>query len=240
MNASESAEEIVKMTLDAGEVAIKIVGTGAKNLAVLLYAIAKNKKKTKGKIDLNNMLKTKEPLQIFTIKEKQLKEFNEYAKQYGVLYTALIDRKHQSKDGIVDILVKMDDSAKINRIVERFNLANVDTVSIQHEIEKDKIDAMIKEAKKNNTEIIDVEILADEILAKPKENNLSNQNFSKTGKNHPSENFSMNKNNSKVDSNKRPSVRKELNKIKMEQKVKEQNNRNTKTHIHKKNKNRGR
>ena len=43
MNTSDSAEEIVKITLDGMEVALKIAGTGAKNLAVMIYTILKNK-----------------------------------------------------------------------------------------------------------------------------------------------------------------------------------------------------
>ena len=49
MNTSgEAAEQIVRMSLEGFEVAAKITGAGAKNIAVLLYSILKEEKKTKG------------------------------------------------------------------------------------------------------------------------------------------------------------------------------------------------
>ena len=53
MNTSgEAAEQIVRMSLEGFEVAAKITGAGAKNIAVLLYSILKEEKKTKGKARL--------------------------------------------------------------------------------------------------------------------------------------------------------------------------------------------
>ena len=45
----EAAEQIVRMSLEGFEVAAKITGAGAKNIAILLYSILKEEKKTKGK-----------------------------------------------------------------------------------------------------------------------------------------------------------------------------------------------
>lgn len=55
---ADAADQIVRMTLNGVEVAAKITGTGAKELAVLLYAVLKDQKKTKGKTRLTNMLKS--------------------------------------------------------------------------------------------------------------------------------------------------------------------------------------
>ncbi len=43
----EAAEQIVRMSLEGFEVAAKITGAGAKNIAVLLYSILKEEKKKK-------------------------------------------------------------------------------------------------------------------------------------------------------------------------------------------------
>ena len=57
MNTSgDAAEQIVRMSLEGFEVAAKIMGAGAKNIAVLLYAILKEEKKTKGKASGNAWL----------------------------------------------------------------------------------------------------------------------------------------------------------------------------------------
>ena len=42
----EAAEQIVRMSLEGFEVAAKITGAGAKNIAILLYSILKEEKKT--------------------------------------------------------------------------------------------------------------------------------------------------------------------------------------------------
>ena len=44
----EAAEQIVRMSLEGFEVAAKITGAGAKTIAILLYSILKEDKKTKG------------------------------------------------------------------------------------------------------------------------------------------------------------------------------------------------
>lgn len=226
MNSSESAEAIVKMSLEGLEVAAKITGLGAEKIAVLLYTILKDKKMTKGKTKLNNMLKSGSPLQIFSLKEDQLKKFHEESKKYGVLYTALIDKKHPDKDGMVDIMVRAEDAPKVNRIVERFKLAAVDIATIKSEIEKDKIEEMINEAKERGVEVkSDEEKLAEDIMSKPikkEENEESNPNVAKTEKSPLSEPLSENKNNSGVATNlKKPSIRETLKKIKDELKTKE-------------------
>ena len=61
MNTSDSAEEFVKLYIDAIDKAIRITGVGAKNIGVMLLALTKNKQKMKGRTRLNNMLKTGKP-----------------------------------------------------------------------------------------------------------------------------------------------------------------------------------
>ena len=45
----EAAEQIVRMSLEGFEVAAKITGAGAKNIAVLLYSILKEERKQRAK-----------------------------------------------------------------------------------------------------------------------------------------------------------------------------------------------
>lgn len=134
--SSEAAEQVVRMSLEGVEVACKIAGPAAKDVAVLIYTIIKNNKKTKGKTNLDNMLKSGEELKVFSVKREDFKTFTEEAKKYGVLYSALIDKKSQNKDGVIDIMVRSKDAPAINRIVERFNLASYDKAHIKAEIER--------------------------------------------------------------------------------------------------------
>lgn len=131
---ADAADQIVRMTLNGIEVAAKITGTGAKELAVLLYAILKDQKKTAGKTRLTSMLKSGKELRVFAVKTEDLEKFCKAAKKYGVLYCVLKDKN--SKDGLSDIMVRAEDASKINRIFERFNLATVDIGQIQQELDR--------------------------------------------------------------------------------------------------------
>ena len=115
--AGDAAEQIVKMSLNGVEVAAKITGAGAKELAMMIYAILKDQKKTKGKTRLTNMLRSEKPLRAFAVKDSELQLFCKEAKKYGVLYCVLKDK--DVNDGLTDIMVRAEDASKINRIFER-------------------------------------------------------------------------------------------------------------------------
>lgn len=123
MNTSgDAAEQIVRMSLEGFEVAAKITGAGAKNIAVLLYAILKEEKKTKGKARLTNMLRSGKELKVFTVKQSDLKKFTQEAKKYGVLYCVLTDRQNKDPNAEVDVIARAEDASKINRIKERLDV----------------------------------------------------------------------------------------------------------------------
>ena len=123
MNTSgEAADQVVRMSLEVGEAALKISGTGAQQLAVILYAILKEQKKTKGRARLETLVRSGKPLTVFSVKESDMKQFVQEAKRYGILYCAVRDPRG-SRDGMVDIMVKEEDAPRINRIVERFQFA---------------------------------------------------------------------------------------------------------------------
>ena len=251
MNTSgDAAESIIRMSLQGIEVAARISGSGAKNVAVLLCAILKEQEKVKGKTKLVNMLKSGKELKVFSVKYDDLKKFTEEAKRYGVLFSALIDKKQKNVDGMVDIMVKAEDAGKINRIVERFNLATIDTASIKSDIQKSK------ENKDKGIEIKSVEEkLVDDILSKPvskEENEISNPQVAKTEKSPLSEPSLENKRKLEEGAKlEKPSVRERIKEIKKErmakpeldksskEKEKKSKNKTTK-HKHKKKKERGR
>ena len=134
MNAGgETADQAVRMTLQgiemAANVALKAGGMASKSLAVTLYAILTDKKKVKGKTRLANMLKSGKELKVFAVHHSDLKKFCEEAKRYGVLYSVLKERNNT--DGICDIMVRAEDAAKISRIVDKYELATIDTEAMR-------------------------------------------------------------------------------------------------------------
>ena len=131
-NSGDAAEQVVRMSLEGAEFALKITGSAAKNLAAALYTVLKDQKKTKGKARIEAMLREKRPLKVYTIKKEDCPEFAKQAKGYGILYAPIPVKKG---DDTIDILVFEDDAARANRIVEKFKLTVVDTASIKEDIE---------------------------------------------------------------------------------------------------------
>ena len=189
MNTSgEAAEQIVRMSLEGFEVAAKITGAGAKNIAVLLYSILKEEKKTKGKARLTNMIKSGKELKVFSLPQGDLKKFTEQAKKYGVLYCVLRDKNAGGDQIPVDIIARAEDASKIQRIVDRFELGKVDKASIVAEAEKDAADreAAAKEVPMKSRG----ERIVEEAMGKPaqkEENAHQNPTVAKMDKNPPSE-----------------------------------------------------
>ncbi|EQB20434.1 hypothetical protein UNSWDHB_2262 [Dehalobacter sp. UNSWDHB] len=135
-NGADAADQIVNMTFKGIEVLARISGEGAKNLATYLYAVLRDQKKTRGKTRLETLLRSGKELKVFTVRNEDLQKFTQEARRYGILYCALRDKKNL--DEMCDIMVRAEDASKINRIVERFKLATVDTASIKSEIEKSR------------------------------------------------------------------------------------------------------
>lgn len=229
----EAAEQIVRMSLEGFEVAARITGAGAKNIAILLYSILKEEQKTKGKARLTNMLRSGKELKVFTVKSGDLKKFTQEAKKYGVLYCVLADRGNKDPNAEVDVIARAEDASKISRIVERFNLASVDAASIVTEAEKSKgaktkpkDAAKTAEPKEDGQPDIGVQSkeekdrLMDALMGKPvqKEGNSLNPSLAKTEKSPLSEPTSEQQRKSAEGATmtkaEKPSVREELRKIK--------------------------
>ena len=164
-SSGEAAEQVVRMSLEGVEVAARITGEGAKNIAVLLYSILKEEKKTKGKARLTSMLRSGKELKVFTVRQKDLAKFTKEAKKYGVLYCVLTDRQNKDPNAEVDVIARAEDASKISRIVERFNLASVDTASIVAEAESSRDTPAAPEAKEKS----DTEKLIDDLFGNPQE-----------------------------------------------------------------------
>jgi len=176
------------MSLEVGEAALKISGEGAKQLAVLLYAVlqdqSKSMVKSKGKTRLETLVRTGKPLKVFSVKESDLKKFAKEAKRYGILYCAIRNPK-DNKDGMVDIMVKEEDAPRINRIIERFKLSAVEEhAKVETEVETEAE----TEVDKTEVEKAEAEILkAEKTKEQGKENAEQNPSMAKTEKSHPSE-----------------------------------------------------
>lgn len=214
---ADAADQVVNMSLQGVKIVAEITGEGAKNLATYLYAVLKDQKRTRGKIRLEGLLRSGKELKVFAVRTEDLPRFSKEAKRYGVLYCALRDK--MDKDGMCDIMVRAEDAGKINRIVERFSLATVDTAAIKTEIEKSRNEktAQIKDKPSDK----DVDAVLDELMGgeNNKQQDQRNPTIAAPEKSIPSE-PSLQSKKALTEGTERHSIREELRTIKAEQKQK--------------------
>ena len=215
MNTSgDAAEQVVRMSLEGVEVAAKITGVGAKEIALRLFTAAKQEQKTKGRARLTGMLKSGRELKVYTVRQQDLKTFTKEAKRYGVLYCVLKDRNNPSPEAPVDVIARAEDASKIQRITERFKLATIAAASVTSELakEKDRL-APLKGTPEKHPD--DLEWARQITKPLQKDEHAANPTVAKTEKSPPSEPNSKPPSRSNGSSherpeNSRPSVREKL------------------------------
>ena len=74
----------------------------------------------KGKTRLDRLLREGKELKIIALQSKDVGQFKELAKQYGVLFAVIKDKAQNEK---VDVMFKAEDVAKLNRIYEQLGYA---------------------------------------------------------------------------------------------------------------------
>lgn len=90
-NGGEAADQMVREALQVTEVAIKLSALGIKNALALSLAYAKENPKVKGKTSLDRLLREGKELKIIALQSKDVGQFKELAKQYGVLFAVIKD-----------------------------------------------------------------------------------------------------------------------------------------------------
>ena len=146
-NSGDAAEQIVRISLEGVDYTLRLAGSAATRIAALLVAAFKspetggtNTLKPSGKERLKTMLKSGQPLKIFGVKNKDLEHFAKEAKRYGCVYCALRD-KNAKPDDLVDLMVRVEDSPKLDRILERLEFMTVDATVEPTDQDGKEIDA---------------------------------------------------------------------------------------------------
>ena len=220
-NGGDAAEQIVRLSLEGFEVAAKLTGSAAKNVALLLVSVLKQEQQTKGKARLTNMIRSGKELKVFSLPQKDIQKFTEQAKRYGVLYCLLRDKNTRVGDAPVDIIARAEDASKIQRIVERFEIGKVDKAGVITQAEQDKADreAVAREVPTKTKG----EIIVEEAMGKPLQKegqSHENPTVAKTEKSPPSERSSeisgtVTDRGTAKQADKKPSVREKLERYKV-------------------------
>jgi hypothetical protein len=138
MDATEQAlDTVTRITLQGTEFVVRLSGAGAQRLASALIAAALGHEKSKGKTRLAALLKSGKELKVFQVKESDLETFGEEARRYGVVYAVV---KPLESDNRLDVMVKAEDAAKVNRIAERLGYGEVDAADVVAQIERSRED----------------------------------------------------------------------------------------------------
>lgn len=206
--SGQAAEQIVRYSIEGMEYTLRVAGKGTERLAAALLALSQSQQKTKGKTTLHALLKSQKELTVFTIPDARLKDFAGEAKRYGVLYCVLKE-KHPGQGALCDILVRAEDAAKLNRIVERLGLNQVAVASPPEQGQDREQEAQ---------EVQAAEDLLEQILTPPeaeRENPTMAQTEASALSGHGSRPSAMATEPSNP--NQRPSVRATLEKIRQEQ-----------------------
>ena len=114
--SGDVADLMVKESIQLTEASIKLLAAGSKNLAALLWALAKDNKKLVGKTGMGRLLRESKELKVFHIKESDLAEFRAFAKK-NVLFSVVKDKRRT--DGMVDLVTNVDFVSQVNLFMER-------------------------------------------------------------------------------------------------------------------------
>lgn len=117
IGGGEAADQMVRMMLSTGEVAIRLSGSAAKNLLALTMALAKDHKKLSGKVNMAKMLRETRDLRLFPMTPEQYKTFKRKAGKQKLLYSAILDQDGKGK--LVDVVMPVTELDRANMIFER-------------------------------------------------------------------------------------------------------------------------
>lgn len=115
----DAADQVIRYSLDGTEIALKLSGLAAKNLALFLVALLKDQKKSRGKTRVLRMVKDGRSTRFFSVPSERMQEFSREAKMRGLLFAGIRDRK---KPDNIEIMVFADDAAKASRVMDAMGL----------------------------------------------------------------------------------------------------------------------
>lgn len=117
IGGGEAADQMVRMMLSGGEVAVRLGGSALKNLLALTMALAQNRKALSGKVNMERMLRETRDLRLFPMSPEQYKQFQKHAKKQEILFSAIKDRDGRGR--VIDVVMPVTELDRANLIFER-------------------------------------------------------------------------------------------------------------------------
>ncbi len=120
-------EQLMYITFQGVELALKLSGSGIKNLAQLIIAASKDDNRLnmrRGEVrDVASLLRENKPLVTYKIDIDDIKRFRQLSKQYGLLYTVVKDAK--SEDSMCTVILKDEEIPMLNNIINDMGLQTI-------------------------------------------------------------------------------------------------------------------
>lgn len=120
IGGGEAADQLVRMLLSGGEVAVRLGGSAAKNLLAMSLALAKNHKKISGKVRMGKMLQQTRDLRVFPMTQEEYREFRHKAREPKLLYAAIQNsRDPNDPQSMVDVVMPATEVERANLVFQK-------------------------------------------------------------------------------------------------------------------------
>lgn len=117
VGGGEAADQMVRMMLSGGEVAVRLSGSAIKNVAAISLALAKSHRTLSGRVGMGRMLKETRDLRVFPMSAEQYRQFRKLAGRQKLLYAAIRDKDGRTK--LVDVVLPVTELDRANVIFRR-------------------------------------------------------------------------------------------------------------------------
>lgn len=117
VGGGEAADQMVRMMLSGGEVAVRLSGSALKNVLALSLALARDHKRISGKVNLGRMLRETRDIRLFPMSQEQYRQFRKLAGKQKLLYSAIQDMG--GKGDLIDVVLPVTELERANMIFER-------------------------------------------------------------------------------------------------------------------------
>ncbi len=111
---SDAAEQVVRIMLSGGEVALRLTGSLVKNVAAFLLAMRQNNKVVYGRKSVKKLLQNTRDLRVIPMPKEQFRQFEKLARPRKILYAGVGDK--QRKSGVVDLMLPVSEIERANSI----------------------------------------------------------------------------------------------------------------------------
>ena len=126
-NGAQAAETITRVVIMGSTFILGLGGKVALSVARFAAAAMDPNAKQSGKLRLKTLLQSGSELKVFTLQgEANYQRFAKEAKDYGILYSVVKRTDEDVQGEVYDLLVRAEDASKINRVIEKFHLIEVE------------------------------------------------------------------------------------------------------------------